>query len=621
MRPRILIAGAAAALATALVMPAAAGAEVRIQSVNADAYPRTQATIITPKPTRLAPVLSENGKPAAGAVATNLGEDKGIVLLVDNSRSMKGKSFKNAIAAARAFVRDKKRSDRVGVVSFGSNDVELTELSSTSAESMEALGGLRIDAQEGTALYDAIVTATKQFGLEGGGRVILLVTDGKDVSSRADFPAAVRAARKANVIVYAVGIDSKQFKPGTLRSLSAKTGGSYRTATAKNLGKVYSEVADELGRTWRLDYITAARPGETRKVTAFVPGQGTARSQFTVPASAEVKGPSGLLPSFAYGQGGLAGLAFLVGLLVLLAYSLVSTSTSADRLRARVQQHIVLSPKKREKKEKKERLEFLSGLFKATESALGHTRFWIKMRVLLERADLPLKTVELFYLMVVGAVGFGLLFTVVGAGRLLTLGGLVLGGLLPLGIVWFKARRRIAAFEEQLPDILISIAASLKAGHSFKQGLQAVVDEGVEPASKEFKLVLTETRLGRPLQAALADMAERIGSPNLSFIVTAVSVQTQVGGSLAGLFDMVGDTVRNRQQFARKIKALTAMGRMSAYVLIGLPFFLAGALTLMNPSYMAPLYNTSSGHMLIITSLVMMCVGSLFLKKIVSFKG
>ena len=121
-----------------------------------------------------------------------------------------------------------------------------------------------------------------------------------------------------------------------------------------------------------------------------------------------------------------------------------------------------------------------------------------------------------------------------------------------------------SAFEDQLPDLLITIAASLKAGHSFKQGLQAVVDEGQPPASEEFKRVLTETRLGRPMDDALAEMAERIGSKNFDFVITAVTIQRQVGGSLAGLFDMVADTVRQRQQFARKIKALTAMGRMSA---------------------------------------------------------
>jgi len=133
--------------------------------------------------------------------------------------------------------------------------------------------------------------------------------------------------------------------------------------------------------------------------------------------------------------------------------------------------------------------------------------------------------------------------------------------------------------------------------------------------------VITETRLGRPMDDALSDTAERIDSKNFTFVVTAVTIQRQVGGSLAGLFDMIADTVRQRQQFARKIKGLTAMGRASAYVLIGLPFFIALALTLVNPTYMDPLYHSSTGHKLIIVGLVMMTFGSLVLKKLVSFRG
>jgi tight adherence protein B len=100
-----------------------------------------------------------------------------------------------------------------------------------------------------------------------------------------------------------------------------------------------------------------------------------------------------------------------------------------------------------------------------------------------------------------------------------------------------------------------------------------------------------------------------------------VNIQRQVGGSLAGLFDMVADTVRDRQQFARKIRSLTAMGRMAAYVLVGLPFFIALAMTVLNRTYMDPLFNTHTGHMLIMAGLTMMAFGSLVLKKIVSFKG
>jgi len=256
-----------------------------------------------------------------------------------------------------------------------------------------------------------------------------------------------------------------------------------------------------------------------------------------------------------------------------------------------------------------------------TEQAFSHRSLWKKVQTLLERADVPLRTVEFFYLMT--GCGFLLMLFAAFTGRS-TLGMLIalgIGALLPYFWVTFKAKRRMFAFEDQLPDLLVTLAASLKAGHSFKQGIQTLVDEGQEPASKELSRVITDTRLGRPMDEALADTAERIGSKNFSFVITAVTIQRQVGGSLAGLFDMVADTVRQRQQFARKIRGLTAMGRASAYVLIGLPFFIAFAITLLNPTYMEPLYNSSTGHMLIIVGLVMMAFGSLLLRKIVSFRG
>jgi tight adherence protein B len=148
-----------------------------------------------------------------------------------------------------------------------------------------------------------------------------------------------------------------------------------------------------------------------------------------------------------------------------------------------------------------------------------------------------------------------------------------------------------------------------------------VVDEGAEPAAKEFRRVLTETQLGKPMDAALADLGQRVGSKNLTFVINAVTIQRQIGGSLAGLFDMVADTVRQRQQFARKVKGLTAMGRMSAYVLIALPFFIGLVVTLLNPVYMSPLYHTATGQKLIGGGLTMIVLGSAMLKKIVSFKG
>ena len=319
-------------------------------------------------------------------------------------------------------------------------------------------------------------------------------------------------------------------------------------------------------------------------------------------------------------MGGLV-LALLVAFLVLSAVGFVLTGAKGSWVKVRLAPHVEGGRNRRRRREKGERLAAFAGLFRATEQAFAHRVVWKKLTLKLDRADIPLRTVEFVYLM--AGCGFLLMFLALLSGRssiglLIALG---IGALIPYAWVSFKAKRRMNAFEDQLPDLLVTMAASLKAGHSFKQGIQTIVEEGHEPASKELGRVIADTRLGRPMDDALAETAERIGSKNFSFVITAVTIQRQVGGSLAGLFDMVADTVRQRQQFARKIKGLTAMGRASAYVLIGLPFFIAIAITVMNPSYMDPLYHTPTGHKLIMIGLIMMAFGSLLLRRLVAVQG
>jgi tight adherence protein B len=305
---------------------------------------------------------------------------------------------------------------------------------------------------------------------------------------------------------------------------------------------------------------------------------------------------------------------------VLTACGFLLASGKGSWVKTRLAPHVE-GRKRKSRKKKGERMAAFAGLFKATEQAFGHRRVWMKLQRVLERADVPLRTVEFAYIMLGGAFGFAFFAAITGRSSIGILIAFAVGGAIPYLWVSFKAKRRMNAFDNQLPDLLVTLAASLKAGHSFKQGIQTVVDEGLEPASKELGRVITDTRLGRPMDEALAETAERIGSKNFGFVITAVTIQRQVGGSMAGLFDMVADTVRQRQQFARKIKGLTAMGRASAYVLIGLPFFVAFAITLLNPSYMDPLYHTSTGHTMIMVGLMMMAFGSLILRKLVSFRG
>ena len=621
---RIQIGIALGAAALAAVPPAAAG--VRVTGVDATSYPRVRLTLVSSVPVSKSPRLTENGHAVTSMHAENLSRAKSVALLVDRSQSMKGQPFANAVAAAQAFLAAKLPEDRVAVGTFATKPVMLTEFSPMAADAQSALRSLSVDTHQGTTLYDGVVKAARSLENESyNGRVVIVVTDGNETRSTASLTNAIKAAREAGVLLYVVAIESKQFNPAPLKKLAFSTGGSYRGAhSSKQLGAIYAGIARELRRTWRVEYLTAARAGDKLALKATFQGVGSAAADLAIPADASVQttgGPSGILPRHFYDSFlGTQLMGLLVGFLVLLSGTFVLTSVRGSRLKRRLAPHLG-ETKGSKRKVDRERLQAAAGLFKATERTFGHSRHWIALDRMIERADVPLRTVEFVYI----TAGAGLVGGLVGAaafkGTMAVVAAMAGLGAIPFLVIWFKGRQRTKAFENQLPDLLITLAAALKAGHSFKQGLQTVVDEGRPPTSKELKRVLTEAQLGRPIDQSLQEMAVRLGSKNFEFVITAVSIQRQVGGSLAGLIDMVADTVRQRQQFIRKVRGLTAMGRAGSYVLIGLPFVIAAAITLMNSDYMSPLYYSSAGHKLMMLGFTMMGIGSLLLKKIVSFKG
>ncbi len=609
----------------ALALAAPAAAAVRIGGVDESSYPELRVTVVAPEGSA-APRLTENGLPAVGVTAANLGRAKSVVLAVDRSRSMSGRSLADAVAAARVFVATKREADRVQIVAFGRSAVGLTRFSAAASDADAALRDLRRDGRTGTALWDAVVLAADQLAAEDQqGHVIVVLTDGDDVSSTATLESAVEAAHRARASVYAIGIEGRYFVPDSLRELAAKTGGAYLHASSTaELAALYSRLSSVLARTWELRYPTSARPGDELRLAAVVPGAGRGTRTVTLASEAAVRtstGPSGLLPASAWHSPlATAVLCLAVGLLVLLACCFWFSARAGTWLRSRLDPH--LGPTQRVGKRQRRATQSLRRtIVVATEHAFENLKHFRAIERLLVRADLPLRAAELLYVCLGSGIVLGVLSAAFGAPTFLVVVMLGLGAALPILFVRFKAGARVKAFDNQLPDLLITIAATLKAGHSFRQAIQSVVDEGAEPAAKEFNRVLTETRLGRPMDEALAETAKRVGSKNFMFVITAVTIQRQIGGSLSGLFDMVAETVRQRQQFARKIRGLTAQGRMSAYVLVGLPFFIALAVTALNPTYMAPLYNTSAGQQLVAVGLVMIAIGTVILRKIASFTG
>jgi tight adherence protein B len=621
MRTRALAALGAVA---ALVLPGGAVAATDLQA-DTSMYPQVRLTFVGEERSDTPPAVTENGKRIEDVTATNLGGAKSVVLAVDRSRSMEGEPLSEAVEAAETFMARKLQNDRISVVTFATTPIRLTGFSTGTIDAESALRSISVDDVMGTTLYDGIVLSADALAAESlPGRAIIVVTDGNETHSKATLDDAIKAARDAGAVVYVVAIQSRAFTPAPLQKLAAKTGGGYYPAdTLDELTTVYRTIADELTRTWRLEYVTGALPGEPIEVSAQLRGGTEAELTMQMPGNAvkaQTKPSDGPLPDQLFASTkGRATFAFIVGLIVLLASAVALKSPRGAWVKSRLAPH-VMQRRKAVDQGDAQRLALVSSLFQATERAFSHLKPWKRLHAVLERADVPLRTVEFVYLLLASGLVAASLAALVTGSATFFVGGIAVGALIPYLVVAVKARKRVKAFENQLPDMLATMAAGLKAGHSFRQALQSVVDEDQPPASKEFKRVLTEARLGRPLDEALGDMAKRVGSKNLEFVITAVTIQRQIGGSLASLFDMVADTVRMRQQFAKKIKGLTAMGRGSAYILVGLPIGLALVLTLISSEYMAPLWHTSAGHKLLAGMAVMILIGSLILRKIVSFR-
>jgi tight adherence protein B len=180
---------------------------------------------------------------------------------------------------------------------------------------------------------------------------------------------------------------------------------------------------------------------------------------------------------------------------VLLAVTFAFSAAQGGRLQRRLAPHLGEAPRRRPTQEKG-RLVLLAQLFSATEEVFSGARLWTKLQRMLERADVPMRTVEFVYVIGGGAlIGLIVSMVLLHSGFLAFL-GLLAGGAVPVGWLVMKAKRRERAFEDQLPDVLVALAATLKAGHSFRQALKTVADEGRPPASKELNRVLTEARLG-----------------------------------------------------------------------------------------------------------------------------
>ncbi|MBO1267212.1 type II secretion system F family protein [Arthrobacter cavernae] len=207
------------------------------------------------------------------------------------------------------------------------------------------------------------------------------------------------------------------------------------------------------------------------------------------------------------------------------------------------------------------------------------------------------------------------------------LGGLVFAILMALIAVLVLAAllkvltsRRAAKFDEQVPDTLQMLTGGMRAGHSLLRAVDAAAQESEAPMAEEMGRIVNETRIGRDLGESLNDVAIRTQSEDFSWIAQAIEIHREVGGDLAEVLDHVGETIRDRNQIRRQVKALSAEGRMSALVLLALPVVMFIALQFMNPVYAQTFTSTVPGYVMIAVAVVMLSLGAFWLSRLIKPK-
>jgi tight adherence protein B len=569
-----------------------------------------------------------------------------LVLVIDTSGSMKADGIAGAKQAASALVAGLPANVKVGLVTFSDTARVAVPPTVNHARVSAAIGQLIASGE--TALYDGVLAAVAAAGTNGERRLLLLSDGGDTVSVRPEI-AARTAVRQSGVTLDAVGFRTQESVVAALQKLAMAGEGKVVTArTAAALASQFESTARDYTRqlvirvtvpeqlagrqvSVRVEAHTTAGALVSDEVSAAMPALPAASDTPAKTASPDAAAarpalrPAPVRNNWLGSRSSLVWAYGAVFLSLLLFLTLVMAGRSA-RLGTvgRMRQQMSLYTLSQRPKQVEHESSMLgdSHIARSAMELAGRvaSRRGLEERLslLLDRAGLPLKPSE--WILIQGGVSVGS-FAVLGvvSGQFLValVLGVVSGIFAPNVYLRTKAHRRQARFVDALPDSLQLIAGSLSAGYSLAQGVDAVVREAGEPTAGEFARALAENRLGVAIEDALDTVAERMGSTDFHWVVMAIRVQREVGGNLGEVLTTVSVTIRERQRLHRQVRALSAEGRLSAYVLIGLPVAMAAYMLTFRRSYIKPLYTTGLGIAMLTVAIVLVITGSLWMKKLI----
>ena len=177
--------------------------------------------------------------------------------------------------------------------------------------------------------------------------------------------------------------------------------------------------------------------------------------------------------------------------------------------------------------------------------------------------------------------------------------------------------RRREAFNQQLPQALATMSNALRAGFSISQAFDSVVEQGEKPMSEEFEILQQQLKIGMSFEDALESMSRRVGSDDLTLVTTAILIARKTGGNVTEIFDKISETIRGRMRIERKVKTLTAQGRMQGIVVSAMPLFLGLIMTILKPGLMIPFLTSFTGILAVLVMCALIFVGWLMIRKII----
>jgi tight adherence protein B len=255
----------------------------------------------------------------------------------------------------------------------------------------------------------------------------------------------------------------------------------------------------------------------------------------------------------------------------------------------------------------------------ALDRAIQGRSFARNLATQLAQADLKWTVGEFLVFTLCIALSLGLFFYAIGRFVLIPV-GVIAGFFAPRAYLGVRKTRRLQEFNGQLSDALNLIVNSLRAGYSTTQALDVIANEMPSPISDEFGRVVLELQLGVPFDTAMANLLRRMPSADMDLIITAMSVQREVGGNLAEVLDAISFTIRERVRIKGEIRTLTSQGRYTGYLITALPFVLGLVIYMINPGFMVPLFSDPCGWLMVGISLVLIVIGYIAINKIVTIE-